>query len=201
MACVDHARFLRPRRSVSARCHSGFAHPQPPLFTHSLPRRPTIICRHRNEPNSLETEIGSFVDEHRHEVRLWGETAVPYLLLLAFYLEGRIGVLGGEALLGTILSGLVHQNRPQKEGDPDVSLSDPYLEIDDAIAWSIGIRREAEWDRPSNADQAYSLRALVMLLARRLRRQLLAINWYGITDVHFIEMFPAAAWALLVREL
>lgn len=100
--------------------------------------------------------------------------------------------------MGTMVSGLVHQNRPQKEGDPDVSLSDPYLEIDDAIAWSIGIRREPEWDRPSYDGQAYSLRALVMLLARRLRRQLLASEWYEITDVSFIEMFPAATWAMLL---
>jgi hypothetical protein len=37
-----------------------------------------------------------------------------------------------------------------------------------------------------------------MLLARRLRRQLLAGNWYGITGVNFIEMFPSVPWAMLL---
>jgi alpha-beta hydrolase superfamily lysophospholipase len=39
LACVDHARFWTPRLNVSDRCQSGFPHSQPPLFTHSLPRR------------------------------------------------------------------------------------------------------------------------------------------------------------------
>ncbi len=131
------------------------------------------ICRLRNEANRFEKEIARFVDGHRRELHMWGETAVPYLSLLGLYLEGSVGSREGEELLGAILSGLAQQNRPKREGDPDVAFSDPYLEVDDAIAWSIGIRREPEWDRPNYDGQAYSLRAIVMLLARRLRRQLL----------------------------
>lgn len=79
-----------------------------------------------------------------------------------------------------------------------MALSDPYLEIDDALSWRIGIRREPEWDRKNYDGQAYTLRALVMLLARRLRRQLLASTWFEIADVSFIEMFPAAPSAFLL---
>lgn len=160
----------------------------------------TIICRLKNEPDGLEQKIAEFVDKHRMELHLWGETAVPYMALLAFYLERRLGAPVGENLLGSVVSGLAHQNRPQKEKDliQDASLSDPYLEISDAIARSIGIRREPEWDRRSYDGQAYSLRALVMLLAKRLRRQLLASNWYEITEVNFVEMYPTATWEMLL---
>src|SRR2546426_5720253 len=39
LACADHARFSRCLPSVSVRAQSGFSHRQPPVFTHSLPRR------------------------------------------------------------------------------------------------------------------------------------------------------------------
>src|SRR6266545_3250441 len=39
LTCPYHARFLRPFPNASDRCQSGFPHPPPPLFTHSLPRR------------------------------------------------------------------------------------------------------------------------------------------------------------------
>ncbi len=150
-----------------------------------------LICRVRNEENRLERETAGFVEQHRQVLHLWGETAVPYFALLAFYLERRVSSRVGEDMLGGMLSIIAHQNRPREQGEPDESLSDPYSEIDDAIGWSLGIRREPEWNRPSYDAQAYSHRALVMLLARRLRRELLATSWYDISDVSFVEMVPA----------
>jgi hypothetical protein len=158
----------------------------------------SIICRVRNEPDSLESQIARFVNDHRHELHMWGETAVPYLSLIALYIEARSSARVGESLLGMMLVELVHQNRPREDGAPDTSLADPYLEIDEAISWSIGVRHEPEWDRPSYDGRAYTLRALVMLLARRLRRRLLAANWHAITDVNYVEMFPGPVWAMLL---
>jgi hypothetical protein len=143
-------------------------------------------------------DIARFVHSHRRELHLWGETAVPYLLLLAFYVERSGSAIAAESIFGEILSNLVRSNRPVDEGKPDVSLSDPYLEIDEALAWNSGLRREPEWDRKNYAGQAYSLRALVMLLTKRLRRQLLASNWYGITKVNYIEMYPSPPWTMLL---
>jgi hypothetical protein len=41
VACVYHVRFLRSLDSASSRTQSGVPPPQPPHFTHSLPRRAT----------------------------------------------------------------------------------------------------------------------------------------------------------------
>ena len=41
LACANHARFFRRLHSLSSRVQSRVPHPQPPVFTHSLPRRPT----------------------------------------------------------------------------------------------------------------------------------------------------------------
>src|SRR5262249_37485939 len=43
LACAYHARLPRCPPSDSDRSQSGFPHPQPPVFTHSLPRRPFKI--------------------------------------------------------------------------------------------------------------------------------------------------------------
>jgi hypothetical protein len=157
-----------------------------------------LICAIRNEQSPLEDQSAAFVDAHRRELHLWGETAVPYLSLLAFYLERRVSIRLGESLFALALSAIVSQNRTQEEGAPDTALSDPYLEIDDAIARTTGARPEPPWDRRHYDGQAYTHRALVMLLTRRLRRQLLSSNWYDISDVSFVEMMPTASWMMLL---
>ena len=158
----------------------------------------SILCRLRREENVFESDIYTFIKQHLTELHVWGETASPYLVLLALCLEQRGEANTGEAILGGLLSGLLQRNKPRSETDPDIALSDPYLEVSDALAWNSGIRRGPAWERQSYDGQAYGLRAVVMLLARRLRRQLLASNWYGITDVSFIEMYPAETWGMLL---
>ncbi len=43
LACAHHARFWRPFPYASDRIQSGLPHPQPPVFTHSLPPRATLL--------------------------------------------------------------------------------------------------------------------------------------------------------------
>jgi len=157
-----------------------------------------LICRIRHETNKFEDRIRLFAQTHRLELNLWGEIAMPYLLLHGMYLELTEGSNMAEALWGTLLRSLVERNKFKKEDEKDFALSDPYLEIEESLSYSFGVDQIPEWERIDYHGRAYSLRTLVLMLARRWRRQLLMSNWYGITGTDFIEMYPRPIWGMLL---
>jgi hypothetical protein len=134
----------------------------------------SIVCRIRAVRNEFDAEMSRFIKTHGRELHLWGESAVPYLVLFGLYLEGNEGARSAEQLWGTVLGMVVARNKPRRDKAGDTALADPYLGIEDSLAQGMGVDRGLEWDKPDYEGQAYTLRALVMMLARRWRRQLLS---------------------------
>lgn len=157
-----------------------------------------FISRITGESNELTPHIHRFLKEHRADLWFWGETAVPYLVLLGLYIERMEGSVQAESLWGSLLRAICLRNRYKKESEKSEGLSDPYLEVEDSIAHFHGLDEKPEWERPEYDGHSYCLRALVLMLARRLRRQFLSSSWHEITGVDCSEMFPAPAWTMLL---
>lgn len=158
-----------------------------------------LICRLRNVENRHGEGMARFITEHKARVLLWGESGIPYLVFLGWYLENNGDPRGAEGLWGAVIRTIVTSNkRGGNQTAGESTLADPYLECEKALERAIGVSEEYPSERITYGGQSYTLRSLVLLLARRWRRRLLASIWYDITDVNFVEMFPRPAWGFLL---
>lgn len=158
-----------------------------------------LICRLQRVENLYADSIRRFIIEHKRELHLWGESAVPYLLLLGWYFESCGAAAEAEKLWASVVKALASNNKAMPTRAPDeATLADPYLECEEALARAIGIKQEDPSERIHYGGQAYALRSLVLLMARRWRRRLISSLWYDITDVAFVEMYPTPSWGVLL---
>lgn len=158
-----------------------------------------LICRVEQVENPYADTINGFIEKHKRELHLWGESAVPYLLILGWYLETTRTAGEAEGLWASVVKALVSKNKRELDRTPSrAAVADPYLECEDALARAMGIKQEDATERIEYDGQAYTLRSIVLLLARRWRRRLISSLWNDIADVNFVEMYPAPSWGFLL---
>jgi len=157
-----------------------------------------VLSQLRGDRSPFSEAFKKFVDHHARELHLWGEAAIPYFINLAFYFERTGRPLDGEALLTAIVRDLARCNKPHDRHTQVKALADPYIQCEEALARSLGVKVDPPWERSDYDGQAYCLRALVLLLARRLRRQTLARLWSDISRTNFVEMYPSPPWGMLL---
>jgi hypothetical protein len=79
-----------------------------------------------------------------------------------------------------------------------MSIPDPYLGAEEALGRRIGVPTDDTIEEASYVGHAFTLKSVITLLARRMRRQALARLWYDVTDVAMAEMYPDPKWAWLL---
>jgi len=115
-------------------------------------------------------------------IRVWGESAVPYIVLAAMELEQHGAHSRSEQLITQLVKTVLDLNGSKGRGLPN-----PYYEPEAALRLLSGM----DSTNPEIfSGHSYTLEALVEFLARRLLRSTLARLWEKITRVHFTSFRP-----------
>ena len=134
-----------------------------------------------------EHRILNFVGKHLRRGRAWGESAAPYYMMTALFIENASARLDGENLMGSLLGAIAVANRTDGTGFPN-----PYISVDQAVRSAAGIP-------PVSTEQfvgfSYSIAVVIEYLARRWRKQLLKQIWPSITRISLLETRPSEDWA------
>jgi len=117
---------------------------------------------------------------------LWGESAVPFFLVLVWALDCLRGDQFSDRILFAILTALVHQN--SRHSAP--KLPHPYDSADEANAKVLRRLFESETAVELRATASYTLEPLVTIVARRMWRNVLAAIWSPITKTDFVRLVP-----------
>jgi hypothetical protein len=159
----------------------------------------SLIRRLQGKTHPYGDKIRAFVLAHCEEMDLWGESAVPWMLMVAWYLEDCGRPLDAEGIWNVIGYALATSNkRHGPEPRRLMSIPDPYLGAEGALGRRIGVPTDDTIEEASYVGHAFTLKSVITLLARRMRRQALARLWYDVTDVAMAEMYPDPKWAWLL---
>jgi len=150
----------------------------------------------KGESFGLEAELKQVVEKLQEYLVLWGESAVPAFLSVAWFLERQNQQLKAEQLVLSVLHTIVSQNNPMNNVP---GLPDPYHSVESTLLTAFGLDDNEEI-RETYKGHSYSMNALIEWLARRLRRQSLARLWSDITRITCTEVFPEPSWATYLWE-
>ena len=140
----------------------------------------------RGEEWLSEDFVRQFLLEYLPRIRLWGESAVPYLILGALAIERRGHHAVAEGLVLQVLRTIAEVNGTKGRGIPN-----PYYEPEAALRITYGLD---ELNSEIFAGHSYTLEPLIHYLARRWIRRHLAVLWEKVTHVHFASFAVKRRW-------
>jgi hypothetical protein len=141
--------------------------------------------RHKDE---TDREVANFlVSNLRHGV-LWGESAIPYLVLTALNLEQFCEMRLAEGQIARLALEVANLNGITNESTK--GLPDVYVGPERAIRIRIGLEDSTE----DFVGHSYTLEAMLHFLARRWLRVTLSLVWFGFTRLSLLELRPANKW-------
>lgn len=145
----------------------------------------------RNDNPNLRDRIYELISKHSQVLELWGESAVPLLVMLALHREQRGNHIGAESVLDGIIRSIIDANlKDNQKGIPS-----PYYSLEDVVLARLGDRSSGTFQEEDFGGKSFTLEALVEMLARRNRRQALKLSWKSITRLSYCEFLPASVWA------
>jgi hypothetical protein len=142
------------------------------------------------KPRDEEATV-RFIDGQKQHLLLWGESAIPCFLSIAWMLERLPRQMEAEGMILSILEALAKINNSRRDSS---GLPDPYFSAEACIRRNLKLDDEVVEDRQFMGE-AYGLQSLVEWSARRLRRQSLARLWKLITLTSYVEFQPKPSWA------
>lgn len=125
--------------------------------------------------------------------RVLGESGGPLLFAIASALTLLESSIVGETVVEEYARGLLLRNQP---GAKD-ALADPYHSIEEVLARSLDADRDEQLSEERFDGRAYTARAAIEWLARRLRRQSVASLWASYTRLITCEFLPSSPARLL----
>jgi hypothetical protein len=140
----------------------------------------------RGEEWLHEDFVRRFLLEYLPSIRLWGESAVPYLVLGALGTERRGNKAVAEGLVLQVLKAIAEVNGAKGRGLPN-----PYYEPEPALRIAFGLD---ELNAEIFAGHSYTLEPLIQFLARRWIRRHLGFVWEKVTHVHFASYAVKRRW-------
>lgn len=142
-----------------------------------------LIRNVRGEPFEDGDALKAFVDKHDRNMLLWGESAVPYFVSLALWLEQCAQAPKAESLVQMMVEAITKLNAPKSKG----GLPGPYYGVNRCVAAMCQVA-SSPMRRDSPLGSSYALDSLVEFLVRRMRKQRLKLLWEGVTHIHLCEM-------------
>jgi hypothetical protein len=136
--------------------------------------------------------VGRFLDKHLPDVKLWGESATPFLAVAAMALESHGEQRKAEALVFQLVNAIATANGSSPRGLPN-----PYYGPEEAFRVAANLE-------PLNSESfrglSYTLEPLVQFLARHWLRQHLSRVWDRLTRVFYASFRPSNEWEWFVWE-
>ena len=145
----------------------------------------------KGETSESTEAIKNFAEAQMEHLLLWGESAVPTFLSLAWFLERQNRQLVAEQLILSMIHTIATFNSPNNNAR---GLPDPYHSAEDVISSNFGLD-QGDMSQEDFQGHSYALKSLVWWSARRLRRQSLARLWKEITRITYTEFIPEPPWA------
>ncbi len=168
----------------------------PLIDSHIYASRMTILCgvlsseilrsRIRNERSSGREFILGFIRKNLRHAVLWGETAVPLFLSVALALDLACRPADAEGLALQVIRELSENNGVEAKGR---GLPNVYYGPEASVRLVAGLDL---LNTETFVGFSYTLPVLIEFLARRWRRQALALVWYGLTRISLLSYVPAS---------
>lgn len=125
---------------------------------------------------------------------IWGESAIPFLLMIAWAVDQLGGEYPGERVLFSIIGAIATQNSSYEAP----KFPHPYDSADEANSKLLSRILKGHNAMNKQATASYMLEPIVLLFARRLWRNALAGLWSPITKVHIVRLVPDVPRDLLM---
>ncbi len=143
------------------------------------------------ESNWVDKELDDLIEGYLPYIQICGESALPFVYMIARYCGSRIRPLLDESLVLSALDGILSANAPHAKGK---GIPDPYHSMEECLRLSVGLVDE---ERTENHNcMSYTLPSLVEFLASRIWRQALRMRWKSISKIQFEEFIPDQPWEL-----
>ena len=133
-------------------------------------------------------QVLELIQEHISRRSYWGDSAFPYIFFAIKFLEARNEQELARKVLEDLFTSLVEANS-QRQGPV---FPGPYLGVDEVLADSMPDRLHTE-DFAGYRGSSYVLRAILEMLVRRGRRNLLGKVWPQLTYCQQHEFIPDRA--------
>lgn len=138
----------------------------------------------------VDESAEKFCEEHRRNLWLWGEGAVPLLLAFYWFWRKRDPTPAIDHFLSALISGICRANGP--ESNPRAAIPSPYYSESDVLAARLGLA-----EKPIEEDfrkHSYCLESLVHLFVRLNWKAEVGFLWPSITHIWFTRFAPEAKW-------
>lgn len=146
--------------------------------------------RAKSGNNEIDEFAKAFCGKHRGDLWLWGEAAVPLLLMFYWFWRKVDPTRSIDSLLSSLISGICAANNPRS--NPANALPNPYYSESEVLAARMGMAEE-----PIDEDfrkHSYMLESIVHLFARLNWKVEMTMLWPSITHVWFNRFEPAEKW-------
>ena len=129
-----------------------------------------------------DDRIMKLIKENEKFLWFWGESAFPYFFSITKYLELNDEEQEAQSLLDNIFLTIINSNSPYNEE----GLASPYYSIHDIleVLYKFNVRKI---DFKNFAGNSYTLETMLLMLARRNRREILEQNWRKLSHIHINE--------------
>jgi hypothetical protein len=130
--------------------------------------------------------VRKFLSDYLPKIQLWGESAIPYLMLAGLAAEKHGNHVVSEGLVVQLVRTLADVNGSKGRGLPN-----PYYGPEAALRINLGFD---DLNNEVFAGHAYTLEPMVQFLARRWLRRHLSMLWDKVTGVHFAKFAVKEEW-------
>lgn len=137
-----------------------------------------------------DKRVADLIVGNLSRIWLWGDSAVPFLLNIAWVLEKADHSVEAEGTLEKLFTAILQSNAGE-QGEA-VPLPSPYYTLSQALETMYGFTDDAI-DLRSFAGDSYSIEVVIQAIARREFRHLLEPNWRKVTHIHVQAFVPNRA--------
>jgi len=141
-----------------------------------------VYLHKTNESYVKDEKLLKSIKDNIRILWCWGESAFPYFFNIIKYLEFSNEKQIAQSLLKALLEAIIKSNSPKSQA----GLSTPYYSASDILEAVLGINTERT-DFSQFAGSSYILELIILMLARRDRREILEKNWRKISHIQFKE--------------
>jgi hypothetical protein len=111
----------------------------------------------KGETSDSTEAIKNFVEAQKEHLLLWGESAVPVFLSMAWFLERQNRQIAAEQLILSVIKTIATFNSPNNKGR---GLPDPYHSAEDVMRVGLGLD-EDDLSQEDFQGHSYALKSLV----------------------------------------
>ena len=141
----------------------------------------------------MDNRVVDLIASNLNKLWLWGDSAVPYLLNIAWMLEKASHSAKAQGIFGSLFTSILQSNTGERmnkgEDEETFPLSSPYYSLSQILETMYGFADDAI-DLESFAGESYSLEVVIQAIARRELRHLLDPNWKKATHIHVHGFVP-----------